>query len=60
MAGAYLLLFGTGSIAAMEAFSSLVGWTATRATANGARAYSGLLGFCSVAAVLVGGVWLFS
>jgi ABC-type nickel/cobalt efflux system permease component RcnA len=40
MAGAYLLLFGTGSIAAMGAFASLVGWTATRATANGARAYS--------------------
>ena len=60
MANAYLLLFGTGSIAAMGAFSSLVGWTATRATLNGARAYSGLLGFCSVAAVLVGGVWFFS
>jgi hypothetical protein len=59
-AGAYLLLFGSGSIAAMGVFASLVGWIAGRATASGAGTYRGLLGLCSVIAVAVGAFWLFS
>jgi hypothetical protein len=59
MAGAYLLLFGTGSIAAMGAFSSLVGWTASKATASGAQTYARLLGLCSVTAIVGGVFWFF-
>ncbi|HTN48034.1 MAG TPA: hypothetical protein VMK32_01235 [Burkholderiaceae bacterium] len=56
-AGTYLLLFGTGSVAAMAAFASLVGWIANRPGASGPRAQSALLGFSSLAAVAVGGFW---
>ena len=57
-AGAYLLLFGTGSVAAMGTFSSLVGWIAGRPGASGQRAQSALLGLCSVIAIAVGAFWL--
>jgi len=54
----YLFLFGVGSIAAMGAFSSFVGWFADRRFGRGAAAQSALLAACSVAAVAVGCFWL--
>lgn len=59
-AGTYLLLFGIGSVSAMGAFSSLIGWIAGRQGASGLCAQSALLGFCSVMAVAVGAFWIFS
>ena len=56
----YLALFGVGSIAAMGAFSSFVGWFADRRFGRGAAAQSALLAACSVAAVAVGCFWLLS
>lgn len=56
-AGAYLLLFGTGSVAAMASFASLVGWIAGRRGASSPRAQSAPLGFSSLAAVAVGAFW---
>ncbi|HEX5758077.1 MAG TPA: High-affinity nickel transporter [Thermoanaerobaculia bacterium] len=50
--------FALGTVAAMGAFSSLVGAAAPRAAAAGRRAYPLLLGASSAAAVLVGGWWL--
>jgi hypothetical protein len=57
-AGGYLAAFGVGSITAMIAFSSLIGWLAGRAGAHGTTGYRRLLGFCSVVAIAVGGFWL--
>ncbi len=57
-AGSYLLLFGTGSVAAMGTFASLVGWIANRPGASGPRAQSALLGLSSLVAVAVGGYWM--
>lgn len=55
---AYLVSYGVGNIAAMTAFSSLVGLVGARARHGGARAIKGLLYACSSAAIVVGGVWL--
>ena len=57
-AGAYLLLFGAGSVAAMAAFASLVGWIAGRPGVNGPRAQSALLGFSSLVAIAIGAFWI--
>ena len=57
-AAAYLFLFGTGSVAAMGVFASLVGWIAGRPASSGPRARSALLGFSSMVAVAVGGLWI--
>ena len=57
-AGAYLLLFGAGSVAAMGTFASLVGWISGRPGTSGPRAQSALLGVSSVIAVAVGGFWI--
>lgn len=57
-AGAYLLCFGIGSVAAMGAFASLIGWVAGRPGASGAAVQRALLWVSSAIAVLVGGVWL--
>lgn len=54
----YLVAYGAGTIAAMTAFSSIVGLVGARARHGGARAIKGLLYACSSAAVIVGGVWL--
>jgi hypothetical protein len=54
----YLLLFGTGSVAAMATFASLVGWIAGRPRANTARAQIAVLGLASLIAVAVGGYWI--
>ncbi len=56
-AGTYLLLFGAGSIAAMAAFASLVGWIAGRPGVSGRRTQGLLLGFSSFIAVAIGGFW---
>jgi hypothetical protein len=60
IASAYLLCFGTGSVAAMGAFASFVGWIAGRPGARGADAQRMLLGACSTVAILVGGFWIVS
>lgn len=57
---AYLLSYGAGNVAAMTSFSSAIGAVASRAEAQGIQFYRGLLSVCSVAALLVGGVWLLS
>ena len=59
-AGAYLISFGVGSVAAMGAFAAFIGWVAGRPRASGAAAQRALLCVCSAIAVLVGGFWLFS
>lgn len=55
---AYLAAFGLGTVAAMVTFSSVMGFVAQRSVARGAFAYRGLMGTCSVAAVVVGCAWL--
>ena len=57
-AGAYLLLFGAGSVAAMGTFASLVGWISDRPGTSGPRAQSALLVFPPLIAVAVGGFWI--
>jgi hypothetical protein len=54
----YLAGYGTGNVAAMTAFASAVGWIAGTARGGGVAVYRGLLGTCSVAAIVVGVVWL--
>jgi hypothetical protein len=55
---AYLASYGVGTIAAMTAFSSIVGLLGARARHGGVRAIRGLLYTCSSAAIIVGAVWL--
>jgi hypothetical protein len=57
-AGAYLGGFGVGAIAAMTAFSAVVGSFAGGAAAAPSTLRRALLGTASAAAVIVGGVWL--
>lgn len=57
-AAIYLLFFGLGSIAAMGAFSSVVGWAAGMPNAGGVKVQSVLLGLFSLIAIVVGCVWL--
>ncbi len=58
-AGSYLLLFGTGSVAAMGTFASLVGWIAGRPGASGPRAQQrAAWSLLFVIAVAVGGFWI--
>jgi hypothetical protein len=54
----YLIAYGAGSIAAMTAFSSLMGLLAGRARAGGPLLYRRLLYTCSGAAIIVGAAWL--
>jgi ABC-type nickel/cobalt efflux system permease component RcnA len=55
---AYLVAFGLGTIASMALFALSIGLLATRFALSSERAYQGLLGFCSIAALAVGGFWL--
>lgn len=57
-AGAYLLLFGIASVAAMGTFAMLVGRFAERPGVSGPRAQGALLALSSVGAIAVGGYWL--
>jgi ABC-type nickel/cobalt efflux system permease component RcnA len=54
----YLAAFGAGTVLAMTAFSSLVGFAAARARHGGTHLYRGLLYACSAGAIVVGGIWL--
>jgi hypothetical protein len=55
---AYVAAFGLGSIAAMVAFSSVLGLAAVRLTSRGTGAYQALLATFSAVSILVGGWWL--
>ncbi|HYU33152.1 MAG TPA: High-affinity nickel transporter [Thermoanaerobaculia bacterium] len=55
---AYVIAFGLGSIAAMVAFSSVLGLVAVRLTVRGPGAYQVLLGTFSAVSIAVGGWWL--
>lgn len=55
---AYVAGFGLGSIAAMVAFSSVLGLVAVRLSSRGAGAYHALLATCSAVSIAVGGWWL--
>jgi ABC-type nickel/cobalt efflux system permease component RcnA len=57
-AGAYLLAFGIGTVAAMAAFSWGMGWMAARFANRGANVYRGFMGISAAAAMGVGGFWL--
>ena len=54
----YLLAYGAGSILAMAAFSSVVGWATRGLAFTGAKAYRAMMIACSVVALAVGGYWL--
>lgn len=55
---AYLAAYGVGTVLAMTVFSSVVGAVGTYTRGRAADAYRGLLYACSIAALLVGGMWL--
>jgi hypothetical protein len=59
-AAAYLALFGTGTVAAMGTFSSLVGWISSHLRASAEGAQSALLAACAACAIAVGAFWLLS
>lgn len=58
-AGAWLLLFGTGTVLGMMAFATVIGLAGLRFLAAGGRFYKGVLYLCAVAAIGVGLFWLF-
>jgi ABC-type nickel/cobalt efflux system permease component RcnA len=57
-AGMYVLGFGSGSVAAMAAYSACVGAIALRTHRGPAQAYRWLLGGAATAALVVGCFWL--
>jgi hypothetical protein len=57
-AGAYLALFGTGSVAAMGAFSSLIGRVASHPRTSAAAMQRFLLAGCATCAIVIGAFWL--
>jgi hypothetical protein len=59
-AAAYLTLFGTGTVAAMGTFSSLVGWISSHLRASARGSQSALLAACAACAIAVGAFWLLS
>jgi hypothetical protein len=59
-AGAYLLCFGAGSVAAMGTFASCVAWIVGRPIASGPGTQRALLGLSSVVAAGLGGFWIVS
>lgn len=56
---AYLLAYGVGTVLAMSAFSSAMGWLGRFGAARSLLAYRGLLFVCSGSAICVGMAWLF-
>ena len=56
----YLLAFGIGTITAMVIFSVIIGSLSIKFTSFGSKAYRGLLTAFSVAAIIIGGFWIFS
>ncbi len=59
-AGLYLAGFGAGAIAAMTAFAAMIGTVATVSGRSSASVRRAILYATSLAAVAVGGVWLFA
>jgi sulfite exporter TauE/SafE len=59
-AAAYLTLFGTGTVAAMGSFSTLVGWISSHQRARAERTQRALLAACAACAIAVGAFWLLS
>jgi hypothetical protein len=59
-AGVYLALFGTGTVAAMGTFSSLIGRIASHPRASAAGIQRVLHATCCTAAIAVGAFWLLS
>jgi len=57
-AAVYLGFFGIGTIIAMGAFALGIGYLANRFAANALKTYKRLMSGCSVAAVMVGVLWL--
>jgi hypothetical protein len=57
-AAAYLALFGTGTVAAMGIFSSLIGGISSHPRASAKRTQSALLAACAACAIAVGAFWL--
>ncbi|MGI8907913.1 MAG: sulfite exporter TauE/SafE family protein [Candidatus Sumerlaeaceae bacterium] len=55
----YLLAFGIGTVAAMGAFSCGMGKLSERCAAHHANLYRGMMSGCAVAAILLGGVWMY-
>ena len=55
----YLVSFGIGTIMAMVVFSVIIGSLSKRFTSFGNKAYRGLLTAFSVAAIIIGGFWIF-
>jgi ABC-type nickel/cobalt efflux system permease component RcnA len=56
----YVAAFGLGTVAAMTAFATLIGWMAKRFARGGERLYRGLLFAFGAAAIAVGVAWLLS
>lgn len=56
----YLGAFAVGTVTAMAAFSSAIGWLASRSAVASAKTYRGFLSLCSGAAIAVGAVWIVS
>jgi Na+-transporting NADH:ubiquinone oxidoreductase subunit NqrB len=54
----YLAGFGAGTIAAMTLFAGILGWATPRRSAEGLRAYRGLLAIASSLTLLVGLGWI--
>lgn len=59
-AGAYLLSFAAGTVAAMTLYAAVVGHAGRRLSLSGRNAYAGLLAGCSALSVVVGVYWLWS
>jgi len=54
----YLASFAVGTVISMAGFSWAMGFAAGHAATRGMNLYRGLMGTCSVAAVVVGCVWI--
>jgi hypothetical protein len=55
---AYLVMFATGTVASMAAFSWTMGMLASRCATQSARIYRGLMTSCAALAMAVGCFWL--
>ncbi len=54
----YLAAFAAGTIASMAAFSSIMGFLASRCAASSAKIYRAMMTLCAASAMLVGCFWL--
>jgi len=58
LGGAWLALFGLGTVVAMTGFAAAVGAMSHRLGAGAARTYRGILGACAGGAIVIGGWWI--